>query len=177
LDNPELFKKQIRAILRAGVNGNIKIMLPFITTVDEVRQTKRLIRECEDELIAERKAFKEAPLGIMIETPAAAMISDSLAKEVSFFSIGTNDLTGYMMAVDRTNPKLGELYDVFQPAVLRAIRLTLKNAKHAGIKAGICGEAATDPELIPKLIKWGVSEFSVNPNSVLKIRKIISECE
>ena len=113
----------------------------------------------------------------MIETPSAALISDLLAKEVDFFSIGTNDLTGYTMAVDRGNAKVAALYDTFQPAVLRAIEMVIKNAKRAGITVGMCGEAAANTDLIPKLIEWGLDEFSVTPSSILQTRKTICECE
>lgn len=177
LDHKELFKSQIRAILRAAVYGNIKIMLPLITCLDEVRQAKNIIEECENELTAEKTEYKSVSLGVMIETPAAVLISDLLAKEVDFFSIGTNDLTGYMMAVDRGNPKVSGLYDTFQKAVLRAIEMTVKNAKEAGIQVGMCGEAAADEKLIPMLLEWGLDEFSVTPSSILQTRKTICECE
>lgn len=175
LKNRELYKKQIRAILRAAYFGDIKIMLPLVTCLEEVRQAKELIAECEQELENEGIKYKKAPLGVMIETPSAAIISDILAKEVEFFSIGTNDLTGYTMAVDRGNANVSHLYDVFQPAVLRAIEMTIKNAKAAGIMVGMCGEAAANEELIPKLVEWGLDEFSVTPSSILKTRKIICE--
>lgn len=177
LDNTELFKKQLKAILRAGVFGDVKMLLPLITNVDEVRQTKRLIEECKNELKAQKEQFSDVPLGIMIETPAAAIISDVLAKEVSFFSIGTNDLIGYTMAVDRTNGNLSKLYDVFQQPVLRLIKYVIDNAKKMDIELSISGESASDAELIPRLLEWGVTTFSVSPPDVLKTRKIISECE
>lgn len=175
IDNPELFKKQIRAILRAAVYGNIKIMLPLVTCLEEVNAAKELICECESELKISKTEFKSAELGIMIETPSAVLISDLLAREVDFFSIGTNDLTGYTMAVDRGNANVSRLYDTFQPAVMRAIEITIKNAKKAGIQVGMCGEAASDIKLIPKLIEWGLDEFSVSPGSILQTRKTISE--
>ncbi len=175
LDNKELFKKQLRALLRAAVYGDIKIMLPLVTCVEEVQRTKEIIEECETELKAEGKEFRKAPLGIMVETPSAVFISDLLAKEVSFFSIGTNDLTGYTMAVDRGNAKVKNLYNVFEPSVLRAIETTIKNAKSAGIQVGMCGEAAADSKLIPLLIEWGLDEFSVSPGSILQTRKTICE--
>lgn len=175
LDNKELYKKQLRAILRGAVYGNIKIMLPLITCVDEVRQTRKLIRECENELAQEGKEYKSVPLGVMIETPSAVLISDLLAREVDFFSIGTNDLTGYIMAVDRGNARVCRLYDAFKPSVLKAIEMTIKNAKAAGIEVGMCGEAAADARLIPRLIEWGLDEFSVTPSSILQTRKTISE--
>ena len=175
LDNRKLFKKQLRALLRAAVYGDIKIMLPLVTCLEEVREAKKIIEECESELKAEGKEYRKAPLGVMIETPSAVFISDLLAKEVSFFSIGTNDLTGYTMAVDRGNANVKNLYDVFQPSVLRAIETTIKNAKAAGIQVGMCGEAAADSKLIPLLIEWGLDEFSVSPGSILQTRKTICE--
>ena len=175
LDNKPLFKTQLRALLRAAASGNIKIMLPLVTEVEEVRAAKALIAECEAELEAEGKEYKSAPVGIMIETPSAALISDLLAREVQFFSIGTNDLTGYTMAVDRGNAKVAHLYDAFKPGVLRAIEMTVKNAKAAGIMVGMCGEAAANSELIPKLVEWGLDEFSVTPSSILQTRKTICE--
>ena len=175
LDNSHLFKKQIKAILRAAVYGNIKIMLPLITTPGEVKKAKEIIDECKSELKSRGANYKDVPLGIMIETPSAVMISDILAHEVDFFSIGTNDLTGYIMAVDRGNSKVSGLYNVFQPSVLKAIEITIKNAKKAGIPVGMCGEAAADADMIPHLIEWGLDEFSVSPASILQTRKIICE--
>lgn len=178
LDNPEIFKIQLRALLRAAYFGNIKIMLPLITDTEEVMSAKALISECEKELEKEGALFKKnIPLGVMIETPAAVLIADELAKIADFFSIGTNDLTGYVMAVDRGNGKVSGLYSVQQPAVLKAIEMTVKSAKNAGIPVGMCGEAAADKELIPKLAEWGLDEFSVTPNSILRTRKEICECE
>ena len=177
LDNTELFKKQIRAILRAAQYGDIKIMLPLVTTVDEVRRAKDIIAKCAEELKNEGLSYKQVPVGVMIETPSAALISDLLAKEAAFFSIGTNDLTGYVMAVDRGNAKVSGLYDVFQPSVLRAIEMTIKNAKAAGIPVGMCGEAASDSRLIPLLVEWGLDEFSVSPSSILQTRKNICHCD
>jgi len=177
LDHPELFKVQLRALLRAAVFGDVKIMLPLVTCTEEIREAKKLLRECEEELKREGKEYRPAPVGIMVETPAAALTSDLLAKEAAFFSIGTNDLTGYTMAVDRGNAKVKKLYNVFQPAVLRAIEMTIKNAAAAGIPVGMCGEAAADPALIPKLVEWGLDEFSVSPSSILRTRKTICECD
>ncbi len=136
-----------------------------------------LIEECAKELENEGLSYRMAPLGVMIETPSAALISDLLAKEVEFFSIGTNDLTGYTMAVDRGNANVRYLYDAFRPAVLREIEMIIKNAKAAGITVGMCGEAAADERLIPKLVEWGLDEFSVNPSSILQTRRCICECE
>lgn len=176
LDNRELFKTQLKAILRASVYGNIKIMLPLVTCVEEVQTAKQIINECEKELSSNQISFKSVPVGIMIETPSAVLISDLLAKEADFFSIGTNDLTGYTMAVDRGNARVSSLYNTFQPSVLRAIESTIKNAKNAGIQVGMCGEAAADTQLIPRLVEWGLDEFSVTPTSILQTRKAISEC-
>ena len=176
LDNPDIFKVQLRALLRAAYFGNIKIMLPLITDIKEVEKAKQLISECETELENEGALFKKnIPLGVMIETPAAVLIANELAQITDFFSIGTNDLTGYVMAVDRGNGKVTELYDVQKPAVLKAIEMTIKSAKNAGLPVGMCGEAAADGALIPKLIEWGLDEFSVSPNLVLKTRKEICE--
>ena len=178
LDNPEMFKTQLRAILRAAYFGNIKIMLPLITDTDEVKAAKALIAECEAELEKEGALFKKnVPVGVMIETPAAVLIADELAEIAEFFSIGTNDLTGYVMAVDRGNGRVSGLYSVHRPAVLRAIEMTVKSAKKAGIPVGMCGESAADRELIPSLVKWGLDEFSVTPNSILGTRRAICECE
>lgn len=176
LDNPQLFKSQIKAILRAAVYGNIKMMLPLITALDEVRKAKELIEECKTDLKNAGTNYADIPIGIMIETPAAVMISDILAKEVDFFSIGTNDLTGYIMAVDRGNAKVCSLYDTLQTPVLRAIETTIKNAKANGIPVGMCGEAAADTALIPSLVKWGLDEFSVSPGNILLTRKTICNC-
>lgn len=175
LKNKELFKRQLRALLRAGADGNIKIMLPLVTTVEEVTAAKALIQECEKELEAEGKPYRDVPVGIMVETPSAALLSDELARVSAFFSIGTNDLTGYTMCADRGNPDVAYLYDCMQPSVLRAIEMTIKNAKAAGIPVGMCGEAAADPRMIPHLLKWGLDEFSVSPSSVLKTRSLIAE--
>lgn len=177
LDNKHLFKTQLRAILRAAQFGNIKILLPLITNVNEVKMAKALIDECIKELENENRKFKKCPVGIMIETPSAALISDILAKEVDFFSIGTNDLTGYIMAVDRGNGKVSSLYDSNQIAVLRAIEMTIKNAKKEGIMVGMCGEAASNENIIPKLIEWGLDEFSVTPSAILQTRKSICLCD
>lgn len=177
LDNPVLFKKQLRAILRAAFYGNIKLMLPLVTTLEEVKSAKELLEECKTELKKKNIPFGSVLLGVMIETPSAVLISDLLANEVDFFSIGTNDLTGYTMAVDRGNAKVRNLYDTFNTSVLRAIEMTIQNAKQAGIEVGMCGEAAADIDLIPTLVRWGLDEFSVTPSSILQTRKTICECE
>lgn len=175
LDHQELFRRQIRAILRASEYGNVKIMLPLITTAQEITEARRIVSECVKELQEEGKNVREVPVGIMVETPAAAIISDELARIADFFSIGTNDLTGYVMAVDRGNAAVADLYDIMQPPVLRAIEMTIRNGKEAGIPVGMCGEGAADPRLIPRLLEWGLDEFSVSASSILRTRKIISE--
>ena len=175
LKNSEMYKTQLRALLRASAYGDLQIMIPLVTGVDEVRQVKALIREIRAELdekvIAYNKGLK---IGVMIETPSAAILADVLAKEADFFSIGTNDLTGYTMAVDRGNADVAYLYSVFSPAVLRMLRHIISEGKKAGIPVGMCGEAAADPLLIPLLISFGLDEYSVNPTSLLATRREIS---
>ena len=175
LDRPELYKVQLRALLRAGAeNHNIKIMLPLVTCVDEVRDARELLEQCKKELEESGVHYdKDIALGAMIETPAAALIADLLARECDFFSIGTNDLTQYTMAVDRGNAKVEKLYSPLQPAVLRSIRNVITAAKEAGIPVGMCGEAAADPRLLPLLMTWGLDEFSVSASAVLSTRAAI----
>ena len=175
LSQPEIFKTQLRAILRAGVYGNIAVMYPMITSVDEVRKIKEIMNDVKSELKEQGIAYADVLEGIMIETPAAVMVSDELAKEVDFFSIGTNDLTQYTLAVDRQNPKLDDFYNTHHPAVLKMIRMTVENAHKAGIWAGICGELGADTTLTEEFIRMGVDELSVSPGRVLPIRKIIRE--
>lgn len=175
LDNPEIYKVQLRALLRASAYGNIKIMLPLVTTVSEVRRVRELLESTKAELRRENIKFREnIPVGVMIETPAAAMTADLLAKEADFFSIGTNDLTQYTMAVDRGNSKVSALYSHYNPAVLRLIKQTAEAANRAGIPVGMCGEAAGDKAFIPLLIAFGLHEFSVTPAAVLPTRKTVS---
>lgn len=176
LDAPELYKLQLRALLRAGAkHRNIKIMLPLVTGLDEIRAARALLEQCKRELATERLDFDaDIALGVMIETPAAAATADLLAGESEFFSIGTNDLIQYTVAVDRGNPDVAPLYTPFHPAVLRAIRGTITAAKAAGIPCGMCGEAAADPRLTPLLLAWGLDEFSVSPAAVLPTRAQIS---
>lgn len=175
LDNPEIYKVQLRALLRASAYGNIKIMLPLVTTVSEVRRVRELLESTKAELRRENIQFREnIPVGVMIETPAAAMTADLLAKEADFFSIGTNDLTQYTMAVDRGNSKVSALYSHYNPAVLRLIKQTAEAANRAGIPVGMCGEAAGDKAFIPLLIAFGLHEFSVTPAAVLPTRKTVS---
>ena len=176
LANPDMYKTQLRAITRASAFGKAKIMVPLVTTVDEVRAVKKLVAEIKDDLRAEGIPFDEnIEVGCMTETAASAAIADLLAKEADFFSIGSNDLTGYTMAVDRGNAKVAYLYSAFQPAVLRSIRQIIAAAKEAGIPVGMCGEAAADPLMIPLLMSFGLDEYSVNPVLVLTARCIISK--
>jgi phosphoenolpyruvate-protein phosphotransferase (PTS system enzyme I) len=172
LDRLEFYKIQLRALLRAGAkNHNIKIMLPLVTELEEVRSARNLLEQCKQELSQEGLDYdKNIALGIMIETPAAAWTADLLARECDFFSIGTNDLTQYTMAVDRGNAQVAALYTPFHPAVLRSIRNVISAGKAANIPVGMCGEAAADPRLIPLLMQWGLDEFSVSASSVLSTR-------
>lgn len=175
LKNSEIYKTQLRALLRAIAYGDLQIMIPLVTGVDEVRQVKTLIREIRAELDEKVIAYnKNLKVGVMIETPSAAILADVLAKEVDFFSIGTNDLTGYIMAVDRGNADVAYLYSAFSPAVLRMLRHIISEGKKAGIPVGMCGEGAADPLLIPLLISFGLDEYSVNPASLLATRREIS---
>lgn len=175
LKDKALFKTQLRALLRAGAYGNIRIMIPMITTLKEVREVKKLKRACCRELAAEKAVFNpDTPLGIMVETPAASLIADLLAKEVDFFSIGTNDLIGYTMAADRGNSKVADLYTPYDPAVLRSIQHICRCAGEAGIPVGMCGEAAANPALIPLLLDFGLDEFSVSHEKVLETRYNLS---
>jgi len=168
---------EIQALLRASAFGKIKIMVPLVTGVDELRQVKAMIKDIMAELDKEGVAYnKNIEVGVMMETPAACMMADALAKEAAFFSIGTNDLTGYTMAVDRGNAKVAYLYSTYNPAVLRAIKRIIECAKKEGIMVGMCGEAAADSKLIPLLLAFGLDEFSVSATSVLKTRKTISDC-
>lgn len=173
LDRPDIFKTQLRAIYRASTYGNINIMLPMITSVDEVIRAKALITESCTELKSENINFKKIPVGIMIETPAAALISDELAKHVDFFSIGTNDLCQYTLAADRQNPKLSSLYNVHHPAVLKLIKLASDNIHKEDKWIGICGEAADDPELVQIFLGMGIDEFSVSSGYLLTVKELI----
>ena len=175
LDRPEIFKPQLRALLRAAVAGNIKVMIPMISDVNEVHRVRELVAQCEAELNSEGVDCAQFELGIMIETPAAVLQADALAAEVRFFSIGTNDLTQYVMATDRANAQIASLYRTEHPAVLKAIELTCQAAQRAGIWVGICGEAAANPELIPQFVAMGVTELSMSPASILNSKKIVSE--
>lgn len=175
LTRPEIFKTQLRALFRASAFGKIAIMYPMITSVQEVRKIKGIVEEVKAELTSQGVEFGNPEQGIMIETPAAAIISDDLAKEVDFFSIGTNDLSQYTMAIDRQNPQLDLFFDPHHPAVLRMISLVMENAHKAGIWAGICGELGADQSLTKEFLAMGVDELSVSPGSILPLRKIILE--
>ncbi|KXO77674.1 phosphoenolpyruvate--protein phosphotransferase [Brucella anthropi] len=175
LDRPDVFKPQLRALLRSAVNGNLKVMLPMVSDIEEIRATKRLIAECITELKTEGKAFSEFDLGVMIETPAAVFAARELAKESAFFSIGTNDLTQYVMAADRLNPTVAKLNDVSHPAVMAAIEMTAKAGTEAGIMVGMCGEAAGKPELIGEFIRMGLTELSMSPASIPRAKKHIAD--
>ena len=175
LDRPEIFKTQLRALLRASAYGNIAIMYPMIISVDEVRQIKAIVEEIKQELDAKEIRYGEVEQGIMIETPAAVMISDLLAQEVDFFSIGTNDLTQYTLAIDRQNMKLDNIYDAHHPAVLRMIQTTIDNGHQHGCWVGICGELGADMTLTETFLKMGIDELSVSPSFVLPIRKLIRQ--
>lgn len=176
LQNKDSYRVQLRALLRASAFGDIKIMVPLVTCVDEIRSVKALVKELMAELDAENIAYnKDIQVGAMIETPAASLIADLLAKEADFFSIGTNDLTQYTMAVDRGNAKVAYLYSSYNPAVLRSMKNIIEAANVAGIMVGMCGEAAADPLLIPLLISFGLGEFSVSATSVLATRGTIAK--
>lgn len=177
LTRPEIFKTQLRALFRASAFGNISIMYPMIISVDELRKIKTIVAEIRQELTEQGVTFGEPKQGIMIETPAAVMMSEELAKEVDFFSIGTNDLTQYTLAIDRQNPKLDAFYDPHHPAVLCMIQMVVENAHKAGIWAGICGELGADTTLTRRFLAMGVDELSMSPGSILPVRKIILETD
>ena len=178
LTRPEIFKTQLRALYRAAVYGNLSIMFPMIISVSEVKKIKEIIAQVQAELKAEGIPYKEdVELGVMIETPAAVMISRELAKEVDFFSVGTNDLTQYTLAIDRQNQKLDTFYDPHHPAVLAMIRMAAENAHAEGKWIGICGELGADLELTEEFLKMGLDELSVSPSMVLPLRKKIRDCE
>lgn len=171
----DVYRPQLRALLRASAFGNIKIMVPLVTCIDEYRAVKALVEEIKQELDEKGIAYnKDVQLGIMVETAAASLIADIFAKEVDFFSIGTNDLTQYTMSVDRGNDKISYLYSTFNPAVLRSIKRIITCAREAGIMVGMCGEAASDPMMIPLLLAFGLNEFSMSPSAILRARKMIT---
>ena len=176
LNNPEEYKVQLRALLRASAFGDVKIMVPLVTCIDEIRKVKALVEECKKELDERGVAYNpDIEVGTMVETPAASLIADVLASECDFFSIGTNDLIGYTMCADRGQDKVAYLYNPYQPAVLRSLQRIIGEANKAGIMVGMCGEAAADPLFIPVLIGFGLDEFSVSAPSILKARRIISQ--
>ncbi|MGY6548897.1 MAG: phosphoenolpyruvate--protein phosphotransferase [Roseinatronobacter sp.] len=175
LDRPDLFKVQVRALLRAAPAGRLKVMLPMVTQIDEVTRTRALIAECEAELGAEGLEFAPVPLGVMIETPAAVLIAAALAREVAFFSIGTNDLTQYVMAADRLNRDVAHLNRVEDPAVMGAIEMTVRAAQAAGIPCGMCGEAAGRPDLIGRFAQMGLDSLSMSAAGILRAKKLLSD--
>lgn len=172
----DVYRPQLRALLRASAFGNIKIMVPLVTCIEEYRQVKALVEEIKHELSKKGIDYnKDIEVGIMVETAAASLIADIFAKEVAFFSIGTNDLTQYTMAVDRGNDKISYLYSPFNPAVLRSIKRIISCAREEGIMVGMCGEAASDPMMIPLLLAFGLNEFSMSPSAILRARKMVTE--
>ena len=176
LNNPDQYKVQLTALLRASAFGDIKIMLPLVTALDEVRKARSLVEECKKELDERGVSYDpDIEVGTMIETPAASLIADNLAEVCDFFSIGTNDLIGYTMCADRGNDRVAYLYEVYQPAVLRSLKRIISEGNKRGIMVGMCGEAAADPLLIPVLISFGLGEFSVSAPSILRTRRIISQ--
>ena len=175
LKQPEIFKVQLRALLRAAVYGNLSIMYPMITSTEEVKRIYEIVAEVEEELKAQGVQYRIPEQGIMIETPAAVMISDRLAELVDFFSIGTNDLTQYTLAIDRQNERLDDFYNPHHEAILRMIQMVVENAHKCGKWAGICGELGADPTLTEQFVRMGVDELSVAPSMILKLRKIVRE--
>ena len=177
LAQPEIFKTQLRALFRASAYGNLSIMYPMITSTEEVAQIQAIVQEVKEELKADGIPYNDVEEGVMIETPAAVMISDELAKMVDFFSIGTNDLTQYTLAIDRQNEKLDRFYNPHHKAILKMIQMVVDSAHQEGKWAGICGELGADPELTETFVRMGVDELSVAPSMILKLRKIIREME
>ena len=177
LDRKEdIYKPQLRALLRASAYGNIRIMVPLVTCIEEYRQARALVEELKGELDSKGIPYKrDIQVGIMVETAAASLIADIFAKEADFFSIGTNDLTQYTMAVDRGNKKVSYLYSTFNPAVLRSIKHIISCAREAGIMVGMCGEAASDPLMVPLLLAFGLNEFSMSASAILRTRKLVTE--
>ena len=171
-------RDRLKALLRAGCYGRIRIMYPMIISVEELRSANSLLEECKNELRTEGKAFAEKPeVGIMIETPAAVMMAEELGAEADFFSIGTNDLTQYFLAVDRGNEKISAMYNPFHPGVLRAIARTIEAGHAAGIKVGMCGEFAGNPDAVPILLGLGLDEFSMSAGSTLEVKQKIRQAE
>ncbi len=171
----DIFLRQLKAILRAAVYGNVSISIPMLTTIGELREAKKMIREAEEVLAGEGKEFKkDIPVGIMLETPSAAIIADKLAREADFFSVGTNDLTQYIMCAERDNPSVEYLFSVLEPAVIRVMYKIVRSAQDAGIRVGICGEAAQDPRFLAMLVAWGADGVSVNPAYITEIRALVA---
>lgn len=177
LTQPDIFKTQLRALLRAAVYGNISVMYPMITSVEEVEKIKEIVKEVKAELEQSGTPYKDVEEGIMIETPASVMVSDDLAQHVDFFSIGTNDLTQYTLAIDRQNEKLDSFYNPHHKAILRMIQMVVDNAHKAGKWAGICGELGADTELTRTFVEMGVDELSVAPSMILRLRKIVRDMD
>jgi phosphotransferase system enzyme I (PtsI) len=177
LTRPNIFKTQLRAIYRASIHGNVAIMFPMITSLDELRQAKEMAGQAREELALKGIPFNATvPIGIMIETPASAIISDVLAAEADFFSIGTNDLTQYTLAIDRQNDSIAAFCDIHHEAILRLIKLACDNAHQAGIWCGICGSLGADPALTKTFVEMGIDELSVEPSRILKLRSLVAEC-
>lgn len=177
LTRQDIFKTQLRALLRASAFGNISVMFPMIISVEEVHKIKKILQEVKDELKAEGIEYKDVEIGVMIETPAAVMISEELGREVDFFSVGTNDLTQYLLAIDRQNPKLDDFYDPHHPAVLRALQMIIDNGHKGGAWVGICGELGADLSLTETFLKMGVDELSVSPTFILPVRDAVRKCD
>ncbi|MDO4614932.1 MAG: phosphoenolpyruvate--protein phosphotransferase [Lachnospiraceae bacterium] len=177
LTNEEIFKTQLRALYRASAYGNICIMLPMITSVWEVEKAKSIMEEVKDDLRIHKVPFKDVPIGVMIETPAAVLIADDLAELVDFFSIGTNDLTQYTLAIDRQNQKLERFFNAHHPAVLKAIQMTIDAGHRHNTWVGICGELGADPTLTETFVRMGIDELSMSPSSILPVRKIIRDMD
>ncbi|MDO5410959.1 MAG: phosphoenolpyruvate--protein phosphotransferase [Lachnospiraceae bacterium] len=177
LTRQDIFKTQLRAILRASAFGNISIMFPMIISVNEVHQIKAILQEVKDELKEQGIEYKDVEIGVMIETPAAVMISEELGREVDFFSVGTNDLTQYLLAIDRQNPKLDNIYDSHHPAVLRALQMIIDNGHKGGAWVGICGELGADLTLTETFLKMGVDELSVSPTFILPVRDMVRKAD
>ena len=178
LDNIEMFKIQIRAILKASAYGNVFIMIPMISSIEELRRTKEIVEQCKNELNEKNIPYKkDIKLGIMVEIPSTAIMAEKFAKECDFFSIGTNDLIQYTVAVERGNEKIAGLYSKYHPAVIKLIKCTIDGAHKEGIFCGMCGEVAGDSKFIPLLIGMGLDEFSMNSNKVLQTRKLITQLD
>lgn len=177
LEQPDIFKTQLRALYRASYYGNLAIMFPMVISVDEVKRIKGIVEEVKLELDAQGIEYGEVELGVMIETPAAVWMTEELAEEVDFFSIGTNDLTQYTLAIDRQNPRLDSFYDAHHPAVLRAIQMTVENGHKGGAWVGICGELGADTALTETFLRMGVDELSVSPSRILAVRAAIRDCD